>query len=151
MRALLIPTLLLTAACGERADKAPPKDPAAPQAASSAAATGDRQVFGRGRDRLCLAGEGGQAGVIVYGSGDTNCFARGRMTPGAGGALQFAPVGDDRCRILLQSEGGQEFVVASASPGCSYYCGPGASLAGKSFVRMDKNTPVTDIAGDPLC
>ena len=35
-------------------------------------------------------------------------------------------------------------------PACSYYCGPGASMAGKSFNRRHGRDAV-DLAGDPLC
>lgn len=83
--------------------------------------------------------------MISYGEGDSNCLMRGRIE---GGAL--IPNGDQSCRIPLTLEGGK-ITIGTPPASCAYYCGPGASLAGKTFTRMAKPEPLTDIAGDPLC
>ena len=106
---------------------------------------------GEGRDRLCVAGEGGayRAGLIAYGAGDANCSAAGALEP-AGEGWVLVPRGEGECRIPLQIEGN---IVRVGEPpaACSYYCGPGASLPGKTYNRADMGAKAVDLAGDPLC
>jgi hypothetical protein len=126
------PFFLVIAACS------PESPPPAP----------DRALYaGRGRDRLCV--EGDRAGFVTYGAGDANCSARGRIER-AGAAASFRPDGEEDCRILLTFSGDR----ATLGPGqlsCSYYCGPGATLGGKSFSKDASASPAVDFAGDPLC
>lgn len=140
MRALLISLTFLLSACGR-------DDPAASQTAE-AVSEGSPETYasfaGSGRDRLCVGGPNAAAAVMSYGDGDNNCLVRGRIE---GGAL--IPNGDESCRIPVKETGDSIAIGTPAS--CAYYCGPGATLAGKTFSRMDKPEPVTDIAGDPLC
>ena len=106
---------------------------------------------GEGRDRLCIAGEPGayRAGLIAYGRDNVNCSAAGRLEQaGAGWAL--VPKGEGDCRIPLTVEG-NTVRVGKPPEACSYYCGPGASLAGKSYNRSDMGAEAIDLAGDPLC
>ncbi|HXG81529.1 MAG TPA: hypothetical protein VNJ05_06990 [Sphingomicrobium sp.] len=113
-------------------------------------ATGE--FSGTGRDRLCIAGEPGnyRAGLIAYApSGDANCSASGRLEPaGAGWAL--VPRGEGPCRIPISIQGNAIF-VGEMPAACSYYCGSGATLAGKSFNQADMGAKAVDLAGDPLC
>lgn len=106
---------------------------------------------GEGRDRLCIAGEAGayRAGLIAYGEGDINCSASGRLEQ-AGSGWALVPKGEGECQIPLDIQGN---VVRVGQPpaSCDYYCGPGASLAGKSFNRSDMGASAVDLAGDPLC
>ena len=106
---------------------------------------------GEGRNRLCIAGEPGayRAGLIAYGQGNANCSAAGRLEKaGAGWAL--VPRGEGDCRIPVEIDGN---VVRIGQPpaACSYYCGPGASLAGKAYNRADMGAKAIDHGGDPLC
>lgn len=135
MRRILLPTLLL-AACSQ-----PPAEPSL--------TTGT--FAGEGRDRLCLAGEPGnyRGGLIAYGEGDVNCSASGRVEI-TGNQLALIPRGEGDCRIPLTMDG-NSVRVGQVSPACSYYCGPGATMAGKSYNRSDMGAAVTDLAGDPLC
>jgi hypothetical protein len=105
---------------------------------------------GEGRDRLCIAGEAGalRAGLIAYGEGDANCSASGALQP-AGQGWTLVPKGEGDCRIPLDSTG-NSVRIGKVPPACSYYCGPGASLAGKAFNRND-GVKAVDLAGDPLC
>ena len=106
---------------------------------------------GEGRDRLCIAGEGDafRAGLIVYGAGDENCSASGSLKrSGSGWAL--VPKGEGDCRITLEIDGNL-VRIGQPPPSCAYYCGNGATMAGKSFNRSDAKDRVTDLAGDPLC
>jgi hypothetical protein len=128
-------------ACRQAEEPSPP-----PPAATTA--DGATLVFaGEGRDRLCLKEGEQRAGVITYAaSGDNNCSVRGA----AAGSGEIRPDGDSSCVIPLRREG-DRITLGVAGPACAYYCGPGASLSGKTFARMDRADAVTDLAGEPLC
>jgi hypothetical protein len=132
----------LLAACSPAGQA--PQDQAA---ASIAAGT----HLGTGRDALCVAGEGAamRGGFIAFGEGDSNCSASGRIDA-ANGTLALIPAGDAECRIPLKVEGGR-IILGQASASCAYYCGPGASLDGKSFAAAVSNKPATDFGGSALC
>ena len=106
---------------------------------------------GDGRDRLCIAGEPGtyRAGLIAYGQGNANCSAAGRLEKAASG-WALVPRGEGDCRIPVEIDTN---VVRIGEPPAawSYYCGPGASLAAKTYNRADMGAKVVDFAGDPLC
>ena len=106
---------------------------------------------GEGRDRLCIAGDPGKyrAGLIAYGKGDINCSASGRIDS-QDGQLALIPRGDTACRITLKMTD-NSVQIGEVPAACSYYCGPGASLGGKSFNRSDMGAEAVDLAGDPLC
>ena len=106
---------------------------------------------GAGRDRLCIAGQPGnyRGGLIAFGSGDINCSASG-LIEGQGNQLVLIPKGESACRITLAMEG-NTVRLSDVPAACSYYCGPGASLAGKTFHRSDMGAKAVDLAGDPLC
>jgi hypothetical protein len=106
---------------------------------------------GEGRNRLCIAGESDslRAGLIVFGQGDINCSASGRIE-GQGSQLALVPRGEGPCRIPLVVEG-NVIRIGEGAASCSYYCGPGASMAGQSFNRSDMGATAVDLAGDPLC
>ena len=133
---LILPLALLLAACSQQ--------PAEPSLTTGTFA-------GEGRDRLCIAGEPGsyRGGLIAFGAGDANCSASGR-TEAAGGRFTLVPRGEDACRIPLTVEA-NVIRLGEVPSSCSYYCGPGATMAGKTFNRADMGARVTDLAGDPLC
>jgi hypothetical protein len=133
----MLPCFMLLAACSrgqEPADKI---------------ATGD--FAGEGRDRLCIAGEAGnyRAGLIAFGAGGVNCSASGRLEV-QGGQVALVPRGEGACRIPLIIES-DAVRIGEVPAACSYYCGPGASMPGKTFNRADSASATTDLAGDPLC
>jgi len=119
------------------------------EAAQSSLATGT--FAGEGRDRLCIAGESGayRGGLIVYGAGDENCSAAGRLEQ-SGTGWTLIPKGEGDCRIPIQIDR-NAVRIGQPPAACSYYCGPGASLAGKSYNRSDMGAKAVDFAGDPLC
>ena len=130
MRVLAL--VLLLAACSPQA----PEPPA------------ERLLYaGEGRDRLCLAGQRG--GFIVYGDGDANCTARGRVER-TGDRLLMIPDGDSDCRIEVSATG-DRLTLGARAAACTYYCGPGADYAGKAFTQSASASPAVDFAGDPLC
>src|SRR5512139_1608445 len=132
----LFPMLLILGACSQRT-------------ADQALTTGT--FAGEGRDRLCIAGEPGsyRGGLVVYGEGDINCSASGSIDT-QGGKMALVPRGETSCSIPVAIEG-NTVRVGEVPASCSYYCGPGASLAGKSFSRSDTASKAVDLAGDPLC
>ena len=106
---------------------------------------------GAGRDRLCIADEAQdqRAGLVIYGAGDGNCSASGRLERGAAGWI-LVPRGEGNCRISLLTTG-DGYSVGKVTAACDYYCGPGASFEGQRFEREATIGIVTDLAGDPLC
>ena len=84
---------------------------------------------GEGRDRLCIAGNRG--GFIIYGEGNANCSARGRIEQSAG-RLVLTPDGDADCRIEAKLSG-DRLAVGTRSAACAFYCGPGADYSGKGL------------------
>ena len=135
MRSILILAPLL-AACSQ-------------EAAQPSLVTGT--FAGEGRDRLCIAGKPGayRAGLIAYGEGNANCSAAGRLKQ-SGATWVLVPQGEGDCRIPLEINGNIAR-IGRPPAACSYYCGPGASLAGKAYNRADMGAKATDFAGDPLC
>jgi hypothetical protein len=132
----IIPMALLLAACSQQA-----KNPSIP--------TGT--YAGQGRDRLCIAGEAGgyRAGLIAYGQGNVNCSAAGKLEPtGAGWVL--IPKGEGPCRIPIEMQG-SGVRIGQPPAACAYYCGPGATMAGRTYNRSDMGAKAVDLAGDPLC
>ncbi|GAA4018451.1 hypothetical protein GCM10022280_17450 [Sphingomonas swuensis] len=127
------------AAC--RQEEAAPAAETVPDAAAA-------EVYASGpRDRLCLKPGEQRAGIITFAkTGDSNCSVRGSIT----NPQAIRPDGDTTCAILYNRDG-DTLTLLTGDNSCAYYCGPGASLEGKTFVRMDNPMPVTDIAGDPLC
>ena len=135
MRSVL-PLALLLAACS--------RQPAEPSLTTGTFA-------GEGRDRLCIAGEPGnyRGGLIAFGAGDVNCSASGRIEV-QGDQLALVPRGEGACRIPLAIEGNM-VRIGQVPAACAYYCGPGATMAGKSYNRADMGSMAVDLAGDPLC
>ena len=132
----ILPLALLLAACSQQ--------PAEPTLSTGTFA-------GEGRDRLCIAGEAGnyRGGMIAFAEGDINCSASGRIEP-QGGRFALIPRGEGACRIPLTIEG-NTVRIGQPPASCAYYCGPGATMAGKSFDRTDMGAKAVDLAGDPLC
>src|SRR5262245_8637717 len=113
-------------------------------------------VYGSGpRDRICLTGGDDNLGIglIAYGKGQANCSFKGRaayIEGTVGPLLEVHPQGDTRCEFHIDLTK-PDLVVTPNGPACDYYCGPGASLEGKAFSKLEKPEPVEDLAGEPLC
>jgi hypothetical protein len=134
MRSIFLLSLLM-AACSQ-----PPDAPTI--------ATGT--YSGGGGDRLCIAGEAGayRSGLIAYGQNDVNCSASGSLEP-AGAGWVLIPKGEGPCRIPLQVQGNVA-TIGQPPEACTYYCGPGADMAGRTY-RRSLGAKAVDFAGDPLC
>jgi|GEM_PF-2074100 len=107
---------------------------------------------GAGRNAMCIAGEAGaqRAGVIVYGKGDLNCSASGRLER-VDGALALVPSGEGGCTIRLRSSGRGIWQIGAVPAACNYYCAPGVSLSGANFAAAPASFNAVDLGGDPLC
>ena len=133
---MILPFAVLLTACSQQ-----PADPSV--------TTGT--FAGQGRDRLCIAGEPGnyRGGLIAFGEGDVNCSANGRIEI-EDGRYALVPRGEGACRIALKIEG-NSVRVGELPAACTYYCGPGVSLAGRTYNKADMGARAVDLAGDPLC
>jgi len=137
MRLLLLAFVLAAVACAK-------EPPAAPELATGS-------FTGVGDDALCVAGEAGaqRAGFVTYGADEANCSASGTIEPN-GDAWTLTPKGDSACSINLRLDPDQ-VTLGPVAANCAYYCGPGATYAGKAFRRSPAAANATDLAGDPLC
>ena len=138
----IIPVVLLLAACSQQ-----PTVPVQPEKA---------EIWTAGsRNRLCIKGD--RAGFIVYGGGDTNCSARGRLSRD-GDTIRITPDGESDCHFDGDEwvGGGPRRMMAfgpegNESEACGYYCGPGAQLNDVQFEIAKGKVEANDLAGDPLC
>src|SRR5688500_7034903 len=105
------------------------------------------------RNQMCLIERDGATrfGLVTWaGEGNTSCTARGRATR-EGDRLALALQVDDACIVEARIEGNRITLPASLPPGCAYYCGPEARMAGSSFDRTGEDPRrAVDLVGDPL-
>ncbi len=63
--------------------------------------------------------------------------------------------GDVDCAIDAEMEGTRVTFPATVPDGCSYYCSPAATLAGKAFEKTGDTAEdalrASDLVGNPLC
>lgn len=109
------------------------------------------------RDQLCIVErERGRTsfGLVTWGSGDRNCSGSG-LARREGNRLQFQMEGDESCVIEAVIEGRRVTLPATLPPGCAYYCGPSAQLAGARFDKIGGEEAdarrAVDLVGDSLC
>jgi len=133
--------ILLLAACSDQASQQP---------ADLSVDTGT--YAGQGRDRLCLAksAQTWTIGVVTYGGGDFNCTFRGKVRTAEHGMLAEAAA-DPACKLVITPDGSTLRIEVPDKKACEYYCGPGATLADRSFKHDNAATPAVDFAGEPLC
>lgn len=109
---------------------------------------------GQRRNHMCLIERDGATrfGLVTWaGEGNTSCTGRGRATR-EGDRLALALQGDDSCIVEARIEGSRITLPASLPPGCAYYCGPEARMAGSTFDKTgDDAGRAVDLVGDPLC
>ena len=137
MRFLILAAALTLTACGREEAAVP--------------TLGVGTFAGDGRNVLCVAGAAGQqrAGFIVYGEGDANCSARGRIEPKAL-TWDLVPDGEGECRIPVSVKD-DRISLRTGHPSCTYYCGKGATWVGETFQRTQTDRPAADLAGDQVC
>ena len=121
--------------------------------------TGLYEAGGEGaqRGRMCMSSSssGGTAfGIVTETPGGGSCGGAGAAVR-EGDVLRLTMAGDEACEIEARIEGMKVIFPAALGPGCAYYCGPGATLAGAIFNKTGGTAEdamrATDLAGDPLC
>lgn len=160
MRAATPILCLLLAACGTGGEGEQTAAPEAREAAvQTAELTGLYEGEGAGerRDRLCMLARGSgmtRFGIVTWGPEGRNCSGAGSAVR-QGDVLRLAMAGDEECAIEARIEDRQVTLPAALPQGCDYYCGPGATLAGKRFEKTGGTAQdamrATDLVGDPLC
>lgn len=128
-----LPLLLILAACSQEPERT-------------------AQAWQKGRDGLCLAGDGEtlRAGLVVYGADNANCSLAGSAAR-TGDTLVITPKGEGPCRVEVTLTG-ETAVIGRRSPACAYYCGPGADYSGRKLRKSGSAIgKVADLAGDRLC
>ncbi|MDQ4086779.1 MAG: hypothetical protein M3177_02000 [Pseudomonadota bacterium] len=156
MRSLLLLPLLLagcgTGAVGNRADEA------VATAVQTATLTGLYEGGGGSqRSQLCIvehATGDSRFGLVHRGAGDASCSGAGSAVR-QDSVLRLTMEGDEPCVVEAAIEGGRVTFPAAAAPGCAYYCGAGANLAGAVFEKVGGTSQdaarARDLVGDPLC
>lgn len=109
------------------------------------------------RNQLCIVErERGRTtfGLVTWGSGDRNCSGSG-LARREGDRLRLQMEGDETCVIDAAIDGMQVTLPGTLPPGCAYYCGPSAQLAGARFDKTGGEEAdarrAADLVGDPLC
>ena len=109
------------------------------------------------RNQMCVIDRGsGDArfGLVVWGAGENGCSGSGAAVR-QGDALRLTMSGDEACTIQARIEGTRVTFPAQLPPGCSYYCGRGAALAGvtlnKTGGTAEDAMRAVDLVGDRLC
>ena len=112
---------------------------------------------GEQRDQMCILDRGtGNArfGLVTWGANQSSCSGEG-VAVRSGDTLRLTMEGDETCVLEAQIDGGNVQFPAQAGPGCSYYCGAGATLAGLTLEKTGGTAEdamrATDLVGDPLC
>lgn len=137
---------------GNRADKA------VETAVQTATLTGLYEASGGASpSQLCVVDRGaGNArfGIVLRGSGESVCSGAGSAVL-RGSAVILTMAGDEACTIEGQFAERRLTLPAQLPAGCSYYCSPGATMAGAGFVKVGGSVQdamrARDLIGDPLC
>ncbi len=112
---------------------------------------------GKQQDRICMVTAPSGAvrfGIVTLEPDRAACSGIGRV-PQAGDELRLIMAGDENCELRANVADTRVTFPASVPEGCSYYCGPDATLAGKSFEKTDDSLEgamsADDLVGNPLC
>lgn len=109
------------------------------------------------RDRLCMRTEpSGEVrfGIVTMGAGRAACSGLGQVVRSEN-ALRLTMVGDEECELAAQMDGTQLSFASPVPESCAYYCGEGATFAGRRFEKTgdtgEAALQAADLVGDPLC
>lgn len=160
-QAVLLVCALLTA-CGGGGGGAGPGNETASGRSSGTVQTDsltglyEARVGGMERGRMCMvaAASGAASFALVTETPGGSCAGAGEAAR-SGETLRLTMAGDQACVIDARIAGTTVTFPAKVAPGCAYYCGAGASLAGGTFEKTGGSEEdamrATDLAGDPLC
>ena len=158
MRQAILLLLPLLAACGQGDgnDAAPA---ASNERVQTADLTGLYEAGGESeaQGRMCMIADpsgGASFGIVSDAPEGGSCGGAGKAVR-EGARLRLTMAGDEQCVIDAQIDGTKVTFPAAVPEGCSYYCGPGATLADQSFEKTggtpDDAMRAIDLAGEPLC
>jgi len=108
------------------------------------------------RNQLCMVERPGRIsfGLVTGGGGTASCSGSGRALR-QGDRLLLTMEGESSCLIDARIVGGRVTLPGLLPTGCSYYCAPGAPLAGASFDKTGGSDAdalrAQDLTGGPLC
>lgn len=110
-----------------------------------------------GRAQMCMVSAAGGAasfGIVSETGAGPGCGGAGEAVRD-GNRLRLTMAGDEACVIDAQISGRDVKLPVTLPEGCSYYCGPGATLAGTVLTKTGETREdamrAADLAGDPLC
>lgn len=164
MRSLVLCAFLLagcgSGGAGNQSERAADReaDRAVEQAVQTATVTGLYEGgSGAQRSQLCIVDRAtgdSRFGLVLWGSGEASCSGAGAAVR-QGATLRLAMEGDQPCTVEGRIEGANVTFAAALPPGCAYYCGARASMAGARFVKVGGTAEdamrARDLVGDPLC
>ena len=150
-----VSVLLLLAGCDTAED--PAGIASAKEAVQTANLTGLYEGAGAPPSQLCILDRGmGNArfGLVARDAQGRSCSGAGAAVR-EGGLLRLTMTGDEPCEIEAAIAGGRLVFPAALPPGCDYYCGPEAVMAGAGFAKIGGTAGdamrARDLIGDPLC
>lgn len=156
--------LLFAAGCGPGAGQTgnfagtrpATESPPASRPPQTTTLTGLYESAGQRPSQICIVEQNGRArfGLVTRQSGRTGCSGAGAAIR-TGDTLRLTMDGESACAIQARIAGGTVSFPAAVPRGCSYYCAPGAPLAGASFAKTGGSREdalrARDLVGDPLC
>lgn len=151
MRQMMIPFLLLLAACDQEQAESVPEVQTATIEGLYQAAGQDAQP-----SRLCVLSQASGAdafGLVVETAGGS-CGGAGEAVRD-GDMLRLTMAGSEPC-VIAASLVDRQLVFPPVLPeGCAYYCAPGSTMAGTVLEKTGGTAAdalrALDPAGDPLC
>lgn len=160
IRTTISALLLTAAACGSKGSNTGDAAGATGEArVQTADLTGyyETQDGGDRRAWMCMVAKG--PGLASFGLVSRN--SQGPACSGAGEAMRQGDVlrltmaGDEECLVEAKMTDRRVAFSARVPEGCAYYCGPGATLGGQTFVKtggaVEDAREALDLAGGPLC
>lgn len=112
---------------------------------------------GKYQDRICMVAAPSGAvrfGIVTLERDRSACSGLGRVEQ-AGAELRLVMAGEEECIVRARMDGTKIALLAAGPGSCSYYCSPGARLAGKAFEKTGDTAEAAlgaaDLVGNSLC
>jgi hypothetical protein len=148
--------------CGQSAGNGPIAAPANQPASAPAGPvqtrtlTGLYETAGARPGQICIVEQGRSArfGLVTWQGERSGCSGAG-VALRSSGILHLTMDGESACLIEALIDGPRVTFPTTLPRGCSYYCAPGAPLAGVAFAKRggtrEDALRARDLVGDPLC